>query len=145
MDLKAPISDFMSHSPVTVSPRDRMAVVKDIFENQSIHHVLVVDRASLVGIISKEDYNQLVRRYNRSFNNELAEEARLYNYTVEEIMSTDLVVLEPSERISVALELFYKNHFRAIPIVEGKELNGLLTTYDIIKALVAENRSITVS
>lgn len=139
MDFKAPISDFMSRKPVTVSPKDRMSSVREIFEHQNIHHVLVVDRTVLAGIISKEDYRQLTHSDAPSKFGKLVEEARLYNYSVEEFMDKEMIVLESTERISVALELFAKNIFNAIPIVDGGELVGLLTTHDIIKSLVEEN------
>ena len=142
MNFKAPISDFMSRKPLTVAPRDKMSAVKEIFDNNTIHHVLVVDYTTLVGIISKEDYRQLVKCNNTSAYGKLIEDARLFNYTVEEMMTKELAMLESTERISVALDLFSKNLFSAIPIVDNGEVVGLLTTYDIIKALVSENHSI---
>jgi acetoin utilization protein AcuB len=116
-----------------------MTSVKEIFDHQNIHHVLVMDKTALVGIISKEDYRQLVRPQKSSSYQKLVEESTLYNYSVEEIMTRDLLELESTEKISVALELFDKNIIRAIPIVDNGELVGLLTTHDIIRALVEEN------
>lgn len=136
MDFKAPIAEFMSRKPVTVSLKHRMISVKEIFNNQNIHHVLVMDQANLVGIISKEDYNKLAQDPSSSPYSKLIEEARMYNYSVEECMHRELVVLSSAERVGVALELFSKNLFNAIPIVDGGELVGLLTTHDIIKSLV---------
>jgi len=46
--------------------------------------------------------------------------------------------LDPNDRINVALEIFMVNRFHAIPVVENDELIGILTTYDIIKALATE-------
>lgn len=139
MDFKAPIADFMSRKPVTVSLKDRMSSIKEIFDNHNIHHVLVLDRTKLVGIISKEDYARLTGCREPSAHSKMIEEARLYNYSVEEVMNKELILLESTERIGVALELFAKNLFKAIPIVDGGEVVGLLTTYDIIKHLVDEN------
>jgi CBS domain-containing protein len=141
MNFKAPIAQFMSKKPIVVSPKDRMTSVKEIFDQHNIHHVLVMDKTTLVGIISKEDYNQLVRPQKSSSYKKLVEESTLYNYSVEEIMTKDLLELESTEKISVALELFAKNIFRAIPIVDNGELVGLLTTHDIIQALVEENHA----
>ncbi len=145
MDFKSPISNFMSRKPVTISPSDRMSSIKDIFANQKIHHVLVMDHSSLVGLVSKEDYMPFQRCVKGSSYNKLIEDCRLYNYRVDEVMTKELVILDSTERISVALELFSKNIFSAIPVVDNGELVGLLTTYDIIKALVEENHSMLVS
>lgn len=138
MDFKIPISQLMTTNPVTVSPSDRMSTIKDIFDTKKIHHVLVINQTKLVGIVSREDYKQLARCTNTSSYTKLISESRLYNYRVEEVMTRDIATLESTERIGVALELFAKNLFSAIPIVDGEELAGLLTTYDIIKSLVAE-------
>ena len=70
---------------------------------------------------------------------EMLEKSRLNNYTAEEIMTTGIAKLGPNDRIAVALEVFKENLFHAIPIVEKDELVGLITTFDIIRAL-SENR-----
>jgi acetoin utilization protein AcuB len=131
----------MTRKPVTVAPGERMSSVKEIFESQPIHHVLVVRQGALLGMISKVDYAHLIKTGNESTHRQLIEDSRLYNYTVDEIMTRDLITLESTERLSVALEIFSKNIISAIPIVDNGELVGLLTTHDIIKLLVAESHA----
>ncbi|HQU60501.1 MAG TPA: CBS domain-containing protein, partial [Saprospiraceae bacterium] len=53
-----------------------------------------------------------------------------------------LAKLNPNARINVALEIFMENRFHAVPVVEENgELVGIVTTFDIIKALAAEEIS----
>ena len=53
-------------------------------------------------------------------------------------MTKGLVKLELTDRINVASDIFYKNMFRALPVVENDKLVGIVTTYDIIRVLNEE-------
>lgn len=141
MDFTAPISSFMTRKLVTVVPSDRMTVVKEIFDTQRIHHIPVVRYTTLVGLISKTDFMHFVRGVEASPYDALVEKSRLHNYTVEDIMTKGIATLESTERINVALQLFSENLFHAIPIVDNEELVGMLTTFDIIRALVEEDNA----
>ena len=135
MDLRAPVSTIMSTELITVSPKDSLREVKSIFEKHRIHHIPVVRFQTMVGLISKTDFFHFLRGFRKNKYDELLEESRLNNYTVEEIMTTGIAKLEPNDRINVALEVFKENLFHAIPVVEGDKLVGIVTTFDIISAL----------
>jgi acetoin utilization protein AcuB len=141
MDFTAPVSKFMTRKLVTVVPGDQMAVVKEIFETQRIHHLPVVRYRTLVGMISKTDFLHFVRGIESTPYDQLVEKGRLQHYTVEDIMTTGIATLESTERLNVALQLFAENLFHAIPIVDNGELVGMLTTFDIIKILVEEDNA----
>lgn len=129
----------MTKKMVTVVPGDSVSVVKDIFDQQRIHHIPVVKYRTLVGLISKSDFLHFLRGMETTPYDKLVEKSRLDHYKAEDIMTTGLATLEPNERLNVALQLFNENLFHAIPIVEGEELVGILTTFDIIRALVEED------
>jgi acetoin utilization protein AcuB len=69
---------------------------------------------------------------------EMLNEVRLKNYTVEEIMTTGLATLGPDDLIQTALNIFKENLFHALPIVKDGKLVGLLSAQDIIVALANE-------
>ena len=62
-------------------------------------------------------------------------------YKVEDIMTKGIASLESTDRINVALQVFSENLFHAIPVVDDGELVGMLTTFDIIKALLEEDHA----
>ena len=126
---------------MTVSPGDRMSVVKEIFDTNKIHHLPVVRYTTLVGIISKTDLMYFLRGLESTPYNDMVEKSRLYNFTAEDIMTTGIATLESNERVNVALQVFSENLFHAIPVVDNNELVGMLTTFDIIKALVEEDNA----
>ena len=129
----------MTSKLVTVNPADKLTVVKEVFDQNPIHHIPVVRFKELVGIISKTDFMYFLRGFSRNEENRFVNYARLRAYTAEDIMTEGLAILSPDERINVALDVFLANRFHAIPVVEEGDLVGIVTTFDVIKALAEED------
>lgn len=141
MDLLAPVSTIMTKKLITVTPKDKLSVVKEIFDNNKIHHLPVVRYKSIVGMISKNDLLYFLKGATHGNGyEEMLNEARLNNYTADEIMTKGLAKVNSKERIGVAIEVFKANLFHAIPVVDDDELVGILTTYDIICAISAKDK-----
>ncbi len=135
MNLLAPVSTIMTENLITVGPEDNMKKVQEVFESENIHHLPVLDKGRLVGMVSKSDY----LFYRRGFVKDQAanhlDQLRLKTGKVKEIMTKGMGKLEPSDRIQAAVEVFKENLFHAIPIVEDGFLKGIVTTLDIINHL----------
>ncbi|MFZ1676046.1 MAG: CBS domain-containing protein [Saprospiraceae bacterium] len=138
MDFTAPVSKYMSKKLLTVSPLDNMTAVKEIFNNNRIHHIPVVKYKTIVGIVSKADYLYFLRKV-KTGHAPVVEDIGLEKYLVEDIMTTGLATMESTERVNVALEVLSENLFHAIPIVDNGELVGIFTTQDVIKILMEED------
>ncbi len=129
----------MSTKLITVNPEDKLARIQELFDQHNIHHLPVVRFKEIVGLVSKTDFLHFIRGFNQNEEDRFVNEARMRAYTAQDIMTTGLAKLSPNDRINVALELFMVNRFHAIPIVgDNNELVGILTTYDIIKAVSQE-------
>lgn len=138
MNVLAPIKSIMTTHLITVNPKDKLVDVKEIFEKNNIHHLPVVRFTEIVGMISKTDFLHFIRGFNHNDEDRFVNEARLRAYCAEDLMTKGLAKLSPNDRINVALEVFLVNRFHAVPIVDNNELVGILTTFDIIKALATE-------
>ncbi len=138
MNVLLPVKTIMTTKLITVNPKDKLTAVKEIFDKNKIHHVPVVRFREIVGMISKTDFLHFLRGFKRSDEDRFVDNARLRVYTAEDIMTTGLAKISPDERINVALDIFLENRFHAIPIVEKDELVGIVTTFDILKALANE-------
>ncbi|MBL7798394.1 MAG: CBS domain-containing protein [Saprospiraceae bacterium] len=134
MNAYAPISSIMVTDLVTINPDENLLAVKKIFDAHSFHHLPVVRFRKIVGIVSKTDFNHFTGGINHAGENTHL----LENTKVEDIMTKGLGKLEPEDRINVALEIFSKNWFHALPVVEHDELVGIVTTQDVIKAILNE-------
>ncbi|MDO4880845.1 MAG: CBS domain-containing protein [Capnocytophaga sp.] len=57
---------------------------------------------------------------------------------VSQIMSKDVVVLNPTQTLYEAESLFKKHKIRHIPVVEGKKLVGILSYSDLLRISFAD-------
>lgn len=137
MDLLAPVSTIMTTNLITVNPEDKLEVVKQIFDEHHIHHIPVVRFKKIVGLISDTDLKYFLKGFGGDDYGKALDSARLQTYKAEDIMTKGLAKVESSDRINVVLEVFKVNRFHAIPVVDNDELVGIVTTFDIIKAVAA--------
>lgn len=138
MNLYAPVSSLMTTKLITVHPSDKLAVVKELFDKNKIHHLPVVKYKEIVGMISKTDLLSFLKGFQNDSYDDYMNNVRLKNYTAEDIMTKGLAKLEPNDRLNVAIEVFKENLFHALPVIENGELVGILTTSDIIRMLASE-------
>ncbi len=136
MNAYAPISSIMVTDLVTVNPEDSLLTVKKLFDTHTFHHLPVVRFRKIVGIVSKTDFGHFVGGVHHG---SAQERTDLLEHTkVEDIMTKGIGKLEPDDRINVALEIFSKNWFHALPVVQDDELVGIVTTQDVIRAILNE-------
>ena len=128
MDFTAPVSRYMSSKLITLAPGDTVSMAIDLFRKHRIHHILVVRHKQLLGIISTIDINL-----------GSSPDSTLLTEEVDNVMTTGMATLDPTDRLNVAIQLFTENLFHAIPVVENNEVVGILTTHDIIRALSEED------
>ena len=139
MNLFSPISSIMSSKLYTVSPEDNLQTVKEIFDTHRIHHIPVVHVRKIVGIVSKMDFAHFMGGMSHFEDDRFINNSRLERTKAKDIMTGALGKLDPDDRINVAIEVFNTNQFHALPVVKDEELVGIITTFDIIRAL-AEDR-----
>ncbi|MEZ4931840.1 MAG: CBS domain-containing protein [Saprospiraceae bacterium] len=140
MNVLKPVSSIMAKQLITIEPTDPLRIVKEIFAKHNIHHIPVVKSKSLVGIVSKTDFDQFLHRLPKSkdMGDLLIEGTRLDSWKVKDIMTEGLAKVDSKEPIRTALDLFRLNRFHALPVVDDGELVGMVTTFDIIDAIAGE-------
>jgi acetoin utilization protein AcuB len=129
------ISKVMTANPTTITPNDTVDSVSEIFDENSFHHIPVVDNQGVLqGIISKVDLmalsygRSLFRVHNRTELNQTLYRTLL----VKDVMTKDVNSLKPDDTVADAMDLFRHNIFHAIPIVRGGQLCGILSCYDLL-------------
>jgi CBS domain-containing protein len=117
------VASIMVREVVTVSPNDSLQKVKELLINNRIHHVPVVqDDGKLVGIVTTYDLFKLNVDH------------RDYPTTkVANVMTKILAVLEPTDKVGTAAEVFMEHLFHALPVVENGKLTGIVTSFDILR------------
>ncbi|NRB48431.1 MAG: CBS domain-containing protein [Saprospiraceae bacterium] len=144
MNTKAPVSSIMTTKVLTISPDDPVKVAKEIFDLNKIRHLPVLEEEKLVGILSGSDLLHFLRYLDKDSQEPYLNDLRLKNYKVGEIMQTELATVDEEDSILSILEVFSQNVFHALPVTRGDELVGIVTTQDIVKALLKEETEATV-
>jgi CBS-domain-containing membrane protein len=134
--LQTQITEIMNTSVITVDPKTSLEKVKDILNNNNIHHLPVVNKIGVLeGIISKSDL-LLLLDWGTKFNLESSIRKNAFmlkSNLASDIMSKDVVSLNPQDSVQKCLDIFRENYFRAMPVVDSQnKFLGLVTTYDLL-------------
>ena len=119
------ISSVMVKDVFTVPETMQLDEVAKLMLDNGIGSVPVIDDdGKMVGIVSKADFVTL------------AVGIAFDKITVKEIMTKDLTVVSPTERLVHARRLMIENHVGRLPVVEDGELVGMLTSKDLMRAFI---------
>ena len=135
MKRREPISHIMTKNVYTANEEDRLHDVVQTIRNHKIHHLPIVKGNQITGIISSTDINRL--SFGALFDNqEGADEAVFDMLTIPQVMTGRPETVSPDTTIKEVAEIFAKSGFHALPVAEGEELKGIVTTTDMIKYLL---------
>ncbi|MCB0584152.1 MAG: CBS domain-containing protein [Phaeodactylibacter sp.] len=57
----------------------------------------------------------------------------MMNEPISTIMTKDVVTVRPGDALAAVKEILFKKHLHHIPVVEGKKLVGIITSFDLVK------------
>ena len=130
------VDKIMTKRLVTVKLDDSLKVVKVIFDNEGIHHLLVVESDRLFGVVSDRDLLKALSP-NVGTLAETNKDALTLNKKVHQIMTSELVTLTPDAEIAEAIEIFNNYDISCIPVVDDESKPvGIVSWRDIIKAIM---------
>lgn len=132
------ISQIMTKNPKTIHLTTSISEVGKIFNEGKFHHLPVVDRKVLIGILS---YFDLIRvSFENSFgvtDKQAVYEVLDHTLDVSAIMTKDPLCIQETGTIHEAAEKLSTGHFHSLPVVnEDHELVGIVTTKDLIAYLI---------
>jgi CBS domain-containing protein len=120
----ASIRDLMTSNPTTCPPSATVVEAARVMKQEDVGPVPVVEGDRIVGIVTDRD---IVTRV-------VAEGRDPSSTTVADIVSSDLVTVEPDTAIDEALGLMSDNQVRRLPVVEDGRLVGILAQADVARA-----------
>ena len=136
MQADTPIAKVMTRKPAIVKPEDTMEAVRKAFEKHGFHHIPVVEKGKLVGLVSYTDYLQLIRNVFENPQEERLNEKILHATVVRDVMTKSVLCLSQQDSVETALRIFKANQFHSLPVVDERQnLVGIVTTYDLMKVL----------
>ncbi|MDY0989934.1 CBS domain-containing protein [Flavobacterium sp. CFBP9031] len=137
MKKREPISHIMTKTVVTANEKDDLKKVVEKLKAHTIRHIPIVKGKEVVGIISRTDINRLT--FGALFEGqENADEAILEMLTISQVMTSRPKTVSSDTIIRDLAEIFVKEEFHALPVVDNGELKGIVTTTDVMKYLLEQ-------
>lgn len=118
------VSAWMTRHPVTAGPNEKLSALHGAMVQGRFHSIPIVQDGVPVGIVTDHD----IHAYHGSLDHTVASTT----------MSQALITVSPSTTLREAARLLCERKIGALPVVEEGKLAGLITTTDILGALIAE-------
>ncbi len=121
--MNEPLSKIMTTNLITASPDVTLDKIKDIFQSRRIHHLPITQNGHIIGIITTSDLLWL----NKPFE-------EYPNIKAKDVMTKKVGKLSPNDKIGAVADVFLRNWFHAVPVVDDDNLLvGIVTTFDVLK------------
>jgi CBS domain-containing protein len=117
------ISDVMTQAAVTDRPDDTLQQAAGKMREQQTGSLLVLDGQDLVGIVTERDVLKAVAT------------ATPLDTPVSEVMSKDLITVEPGTSLREAARIMTERWIRHLPVLEGGRLVGIVSQRDLAGVL----------
>jgi len=133
MKKNEPIKNVMSKDPVTVQLGSKLSDVRQILDENSFHHVPVVDGQRVVGMISHQDILRVALGDPDKMDKRELDVMLDYSLSLDQVMSGELRTAEPDHTVREAAEIFAEGKIHSLPVVDGDRLVGILTSTDVVR------------
>ena len=134
------VRDLMTAKPITVDPETPMLEARERMLRERIRHLVVIDEARVVGIITDRDVRLNLPSPATSLSvweiNYL-----LPGVTVGGVMTTSVIVVDPDRPIAEAARIMMDHKIGALPVVEEGRLVGIITESDFVRAMAGSSHA----
>ncbi len=121
------VRECLRSAPVTVPPACTLAEAAGLMGSHGVGSLLVVDGDRLVGIVTDRDIT--VRGIG---------EGKAPTADVGSVMTADPVTIQGSADVFEAFKVFKTASGRRLPVLEEKDLAGIISVDDLLVSLVVE-------
>ena len=104
----------------------------ELMAQKNIGALLVMDGPALAGIFSERDYARKVVLQGRSSNDAL----------VQDIMTAQVITVQAAQNIDECMQIMTDKHVRHLPILEGQRVIGLISIGDVVREMMAHQKTI---
>ncbi|MBE3556009.1 MAG: CBS domain-containing protein [Firmicutes bacterium] len=127
------VEEIMARQLITISPQATLDEAIRLMYAHRIRHLPVVDaQGALAGILSDRDVRTFVGTAYLSGEHCLTE-----NDHVADAMTSEVVTTTRDTFVEEAARVMIERRIDSLPVVEGKQLLGLITDTDLLKTLIA--------
>jgi acetoin utilization protein AcuB len=125
------VSEWMTRKVLTVEVFDSIGLARRLMVKNRVNQLPVLDDGKLVGIVTDRDIRDA---YPTSMVIDRAREIDQFaeTYTVEEVMSHNVLTVQPDTPLVTAVKLLRRHRIGSLPVVASGRLVGIVTRSDIL-------------
>lgn len=155
------VREVMSSPVLSIPPETLVKDAAAMLAERNVSGVPVVDGERVVGVFSEIDVLRSIKTTKKdlrlvfpsisslgiAFQEEVTQREILEAYEevgntpVKEIMSREVVTVNPDITLSEAILMMVERRIQRLPVVEGNRLVGIITRGDIIRGLAREREA----
>ncbi len=129
------VRNWMTAPPLTVEPQTPLLEAYNYMTENDVRRLPVADKGGfLVGIITMSDILRTVPRFFQ--NEDLATDLLLQDQRVQQVMTTDPLIIGPEESVQDAAEVMLEYQVSGLPVVAEGRIVGIITESDIFRLVV---------
>ena len=121
-----------SQDVYTIAPSASVFDAVKLMAEKNIGALLVMEGAEVAGILSERDYTRKIALMSRSSR----------ETTVREIMTSAVMYVRPDQTVDECMALMTENRLRHLPVMDGKQLLGMISIGDLVKDIISEQQFI---
>ena len=122
MDTQMTVHDAMTSNVITVDPDTSIAQAAAIMSQKGIGSLIIKSNSEPEGLVTESDIISKV----------VSLDIQASQMTVEEVMTKNLIKIDPGSDLNEAARTMAKNNIRRLPVVNDGVLVGILTSTDVM-------------
>jgi acetoin utilization protein AcuB len=130
------VGAWMNPPDYTIGPDALVDEAFKIMQRNSIRHLLVVENDELAGVVTDHDLKR------SDVEGELTSVSELYRVgeklKVRDVMTEEVVTATPDDLTADAARIMVENKINCLPVIDDDKVVGILTSSDLLAALVHE-------
>ncbi|MEQ9208152.1 MAG: CBS domain-containing protein [Phycisphaerales bacterium] len=133
------VNDVMTHPLQTVGMDDSIRTIRNIFETNHYHHLIVHgDHNECVGVISDRDLLKNISPFIGKMGERTADRS-LLERRAHQIMTRQLIAVRPNTALKAAARVMLDHRISCLPVVDHKgSCVGIVTLRDVVRWAVEE-------
>jgi len=117
---------------ISITPSDTVYHALEVMVENNVSALLVMEADRLAGIFTERDYARKVILKGKSSKETI----------IAEIMTGNVVTVDPATGIDHCMRLMTGNFFRHLPVVNGDQVVGIISIGDVVKYIIEEQEFI---
>ncbi len=114
----------------SIAPQETAYKALQLMSEKNLGALLVIDKGKVVGLFSERDYARKVILKGKSSK----------TTTVSELMTKEVLYVDPGTSVEDCMALMTEKRVRHLPVMEKKQLVGVVTLGDVVKQLIADQK-----